>query len=225
MFYRIKVGGQWREIDLRPLAEVPGDVIANAQPDGLIWDVFAWGMVDPMQMMVLDQTPMRLIRGLWHEWQQDSSIQVNDIRQLLDLIDKHSEALEADLIDKGLRLRDCPSPQFNWRDLWVLVRYSGRNSNIVGASNPDLAGWDKQSMLQAQACDALNWLVWAQTEDAAKGNDPPDLIVRPGVKPKEIRPGSKTKPRPISEIRQLAGLDPSADEIERSKKIAAAFRR
>jgi hypothetical protein len=222
MFYRIKVLGQWREIDLRPLAEVPGDVISNARPDSVMWDVFAWGMVNPMQMAVLDQASMRLIRALWWEWQHDSSIQVNDIRQLLALIDQHAEALEADLIDKGLRLRNCPSPQFNWRDLWVFVRYCGRHSNIVGVTNPDLAGWDKHAMLQARACDALNWLVWAQTEDAQEGGDPPDLIVRPGVEPKPVRPGSNVKPRPVSEIRKLAGLDDQSDD-ERKKKIFAAF--
>jgi hypothetical protein len=225
MFYRLKAGRLWREIDLRPLSEIPGDIITRATTNSLRWDVLAWGLVDPTQIAVLDAAPMRLIRDLYDEWQKDSGIGVDEICQLLALIDKHSEALEADLIDKGLRLRDCPTPAFNWRDLWVLVRHSSRNSHIVGAANPDVAYWDHHAMLQAAMIDSLNWLVWAKTEKAAKGGDPPDPLVRPGVEPKPVRAGSKVKPMTLSKLREHAGLHgPTTDDDEdRQRKIAAAF--
>lgn len=41
---------------------------------------------------------------------------------LLRLVDAHREAIEYELLRAGLRLRDLGTEQFNWRDLFVLVR-------------------------------------------------------------------------------------------------------
>lgn len=222
--YRIQIGRRWHEVELRSLAEIPREIVSRATDDSIVWESFVWGMIDAAQIAVLDRAPMRHVLGLWREWQKDSGIEINQIRKLLALIDKHSEPLEVDLIDKGLRLRDCPSPQFNWRDLSVLVRFSGPHSNLFGATSPKTAGWDRLAMLMADAVDDLNWLVWAKTKAAADGGDPPDPLERPGVKSKQGRPGAKTKPMPISKIREKAGLDQTQDPDERRKKINAAFR-
>ena len=205
MHYRLRVTHRWYEVELRPISEVPLEVIRAATPHSLIWDVFAWGMVDSS---LLDHAPMSRIKALWEDWQKDCGITITEIRQLANLIDQHSEALEMDLIEKGLRLRDCPSPGFTWHDLRIIVQHAAPNSHIVAATQPERAGWDKEAMLLAQAVDALNWLVWAKTEAAAKGGQPPDPIQRPGIKARPVRPGSKTKPMPISKIREHAGIGP-----------------
>lgn len=222
--YRIQIGRRWYEVELRPLTEIPREIVGGATEDSIVWDAFTWGMIDAAQIAVLDRAPMRHILGLWREWQKDSGIEIGQIRKLLALIDKHSEPLEADLIDKGMRLRDCPSPEFNWRDLSVFVKFVGPHTHIFRATSPKKAGWDKLSMLMADAVDDLNWLVWVQTKAAHDGGDPPEQIERPGVKSKQGRPGAKTKPMPISKIREKAGLDSTPDGDERRRKINAAFR-
>jgi Family of unknown function (DUF5361) len=222
--YRIQIGRRWREVELRSLAEIPRGIVSGATDDSIVWDAFVWGMIKPAQIAALDHAPMRHVLGLWREWQKDSGIEINRIRQLLALIDKHGEPLEADLINKGLRLRDCPSPEFDWRDLSVFVKFVGPHTHIVAATSPKRAGWDNLSMLIADAVDDLNWLVWAKTKAAADGGDPPALIERPGVKTAQSRPGAKVKPMPISKIREKAGLDITQDPEERRKKINAAFR-
>lgn len=227
--YRFKIAGRWREFDLRTLAEIPAFVFRQATHESLMWDVFGWGIVDYLQgMLILDAAPMHLIRDLYAEWQKDSQIEVEQILQLIACIEKHGAPLEADLIQSGLRLRDCPSERFNWRDLWVYITYADTKSRILAASDPDRAGWDLHAMLLAQIADDTTWLHWAKTEAATKrGATPPDRIPRPGVKKKPTRPGSRTKPMPMSRIRKLAGLDKMHEEIsdeQRQRKLENAFR-
>lgn len=225
--YRFKVGGRWREFDLRSLTQIPASVLTHATYESVMWDVFGWGMHDFIQgMLILDAAPMHLIRDIYEEWQKDSQIQVEEIFGLLALIDEHGGPLEADLLDAGLRLRDCPSESFSWRDLWVFVTYADVGSRIVAATNPEQAGWDKHAMLLATIADDTTWLHWAKTQAAADGGMPPDRIVRPGVKPRAIRPGSKTKPMTIARVRELAGLDKMHEglsEEDYQRKIERAF--
>src|SRR5699024_12634193 len=76
------------------------------------------------------------------------------ILSLLSLVDEHSEALEFDLIRLGLRLRDCPSPEFNWRDLWVVCRRLGRDSELYKSTNPDdETSWTVTAYLLAMVAD------------------------------------------------------------------------
>jgi Family of unknown function (DUF5361) len=222
--YRIKVDGVWREIDLRPLSEVPSVVVTESNSQNMLWDVFGWGMVKPEQVSVLDHAPIRLIRKLFQDWEEDSRITLGEIRGLIELIGKHPDPLEMDLIDKGLRLRDCPSAGFNWRDLKLIVEYLGPDSKLVAETQPDNAHWDKHAYLLADIVDGINWLCWSKTEDAHKRNgNPPDPVPRPGVK-KKGRAGFNTKPIPMQRARELAGIDPSRKDTDRSKKIAAAFK-
>lgn len=65
--------------------------------------------------------------------------QLGGIVGLTELIDKHSEAIEFDLIALGLRLRDIGAT-FNWRDLLVIVRRSARDSALNRDINP--TGWN-----------------------------------------------------------------------------------
>jgi hypothetical protein len=122
------------------------------------------------------------------------------ITGLLRLIDEHPGALQADLIALELRLRDCPSPQFDWRDLSVIVRHSSPKSHVFAALHPSKAGWDATTILIGCAVDYLAILVWAKTKDAQKGRNRPKSVM-PWNNPTP-RQGSKPKPAPLSEIRR-----------------------
>lgn len=104
---------------------------------------------------------------------------------LVDLLREHREAIEYDLITHGLRLRDLPSPGFDWRDLWVIIRHAGPDSALtVSLDGREAVEWDLTNQLLAAAVDALSFLRWAKTEDAQRpGAQPPALIPRPGVEP------------------------------------------
>lgn len=112
------------------------------------------------------------------------------IRGLGELIcDKPDEcaALEFDLIDRGLRLRDFPSERNTWRDLVVIVRNLGSESAYFRVTHADTWNWDNQAMLQASMVDLLNILVWFKTADGQKGRNRPKLVPRPGVDPDKDR--------------------------------------
>lgn len=225
--YRIQVDRVWREIDLRSLAELPREVVLHTTPDNLMWDCFAWGMIRTEQLLVLDHAPMRRVKRLFHEWQQDSGIEVEEIAQMLALIKEHSLALEADLLalPGGLRLRDCPSERFNWRDLWAFITYARADTNIVGATSPDKFAWDRTNMLLADVADGIDWLCWTKSEDAQNGGSPPQRRPRPGIKVKEPRKGSRTKPVPVSRIREVYGVDTEKeDNLSHQRKVEAVFK-
>ena len=146
------------------------------------------------------------------------------IAGLFDYIEdeKHRGALEADLIKAGLRLRDCPSPSFTWRDLEVFIDYLDNDSRLVAAVAPERAGWTKANMLMADLIDATRILVWLNTKAGQEGRNFPEPIERPGVVKPEPRKGSKVKPQPLSIIKKRHGAQPSG--IERKRKLEAIFR-
>lgn len=117
---------------------------------------------------------------------------------LRDSIAEYSEAIEFDLIRLGLRLRDCPSPHFNWRDLWVVCRNLGRDSAFYRALNPDDdTSWSVSDYLLAQIADTTALRLW----QAGGGK---------GKKPKPVpRPGDIKKYRgdalPVADMAEWLG--------------------
>lgn len=224
--YRVNIGRLIREIDLRPLSELPPSVILNATPGSLIWDVFDWGMVDSAQTAVLDHAPMRRVYELFADWERDSGIAVDQIRQIIALHKKYPEQLEIDLIDRGLRWRHCPTPELNWRDIHLVIRYSSPESHIVRATDPKRGGWTNLTMLMADMVDGINWLVWSKTEAAQRGGSPPAPIERPGVLGPQSRPGAKVKPSTLSRIKDKSGWNRrhgEEDTDSRRRKVLRAF--
>lgn len=147
------------------------------------------------------------------------------ITGLLNLIDEHSEALEFDLIGRGLRLRDCPSPGFNWRDLWVLCRHLGRDSALYQSMNPDDdTSWSVTDYLLALVADNTAFRLW----QSAGGK---------GKKPKPIpRPGDVKKVKgdalPVNDMADWLGWDAPAEVVvsglsrgERDEAVRAALAR
>ena len=109
------------------------------------------------------------------------------ITGLVRVIRDHGEALEADLIERGLRLRNVGTEEFTWADLSAIVRHLPDSSALVRDSMDDLqrekAQWGVAEQLMAVMANALNVLVWAKTEDASKGINKPEPILPPGVTP------------------------------------------
>lgn len=147
------------------------------------------------------------------------------IAALIDYIEdeEHRGALEADLIKAGLRLRNCPSPEFTWRDLQIFIEYLDNDSCLVAVVHPERAGWTKPNMLLAELIDTARIHLWLNTKAGQEGRDFPEPIERPGIKKKEPRKGSKVKPLPLSKIKEIYGAQPSND-VERQRKLAAMFR-
>ena len=107
---------------------------------------------------------------------------------LVQLIRDHAEALEFDLIKLGLRLRDAGSLAFNWRDLMVICRRLGRDSELYRDMNPeDDTSWSVDTYLLAQLVDNTSWQIY----QANHGK---------GTKPKPV-------PRPNSEDHKVVKHD------------------
>jgi len=202
------------------LDEVPTSAVPTLTAN--IWSALGWGLVDGRQIDVLESATMRQITQLFRAWEKDSGVKVADLAGLLDLIKDHGEAIEADLINVGMRLRDFPSERHNWRDLLVFVKFLGVESNLYADRYPDSAGWTRIALLLADIADSTGWLQWAKTKSAAEGGEPPDRIPRPGVKPPARRKGSRVKAMPLSKLKQLAGLD--GERSERTQKLRKIFR-
>lgn len=103
---------------------------------------------------------------------------------LLTLCEQHTEAVEADLIRLGLRLRWLGTPDFDWCDLRAIIRHADPSSALVREMQPDAARWGVVEQLLAEAVDTLHWLQWAKTKDAQTKppRNPPKPIPRPGVR-------------------------------------------
>jgi hypothetical protein len=131
--------------------------------------------------------------------------------------------LEADLIERGLRLRDCPTPGFNWRDLHVIVRHARVDSNLYREIFPEAAGWNLTNQLLAAAVDIGIWFKWVRL---GHEGDAPDRISRPGVvnDPKMRKRGT---PMRLSEAKKVyaevgpvsASKDPEAENLRKLKAI------
>ena len=119
---------------------------------------------------------------------------------LVQLSREHSEALEFDLIKLGLRLRDAGSLEFNWRDLWVVCRRLGRDSELYKSMNPDDdTSWSVTDYLLAMVADNTSFRLY----QAAGGK---------GKKPKPVpRPGDVKRyggdALPVTEMAEWLGDD------------------
>ena len=138
------------------------------------------------------------------------------------IIDKHGPALESDLIKAGLRLRNYPSPEYTWRDLWIFVRHVSITSTCLVRCSPS-RGWDRNNMLLADMVDGIHWLQWAQTKDGRKNRNRPEKIPRPGVT-EPPRDGAKPKAAPLSAIKRKFA-DRHRRVSDRATKITDVFDR
>lgn len=120
-----------------------------------------------------------------------------------------------------MRLRNCPSEDFNWRDLRVFVKYVGVSSHLYRKLFPESADWDMSNQLLASVIDLMRWFQWVKMGGTDSGLPAPDPIERPGVKKRrgDHRRGNATR----SETNKVLGMR-LEDDPERRAKIAKVFR-
>lgn len=118
--------------------------------------------------------------------------------------------MAADLIDKGLRLRDFPSDRLTYGDLLAIIRNAPRSSAVARSLDPERAEWSTTDYLLAQVVDSQAWLVWAKTEDGAKNRNRPRPLPRPGMTPDvgeaEVRHFG-SDPIPLDELHDFLGWE------------------
>lgn len=217
-------GSGARSFDFRNLAELPRDLVADAPRMtelSIMWGALKWGLPDE-QLAWLDRMTMREVRKRFRQWENDSNITVEEIIGLVSAINKHSMAIEYDLIAKGLRLRDIPSRETNWRDLLVILRMSGPHDRFYQAVNPKAAQWDLTNSLLAELVDSVRWLQWAKTDRATDISTIPKPIPRPGVASAGENNDNKVRGRRMPLERAKERFD--RPDPDRNKKLYDLFR-
>ena len=108
------------------------------------------------------------------------------------LLEEHGEAVEFDLIARGLRLRQLGTDVLSWRDLLAIIRWLPTDSALLRSMNPDADRWKLSQYLLADMTESLRWLMWSKTSDGQQGRNRPQPITRPGMKPDRERLGTAT---------------------------------
>lgn len=101
------------------------------------------------------------------------------IAGLARLLAEHGEAVEYELLCRGLRLRDLGTKRLTWRDLKVLVQYLPPANAIERARTGTDALWQLEHQLLAAVVDALNGANWQRAGDSRAQR--PEPVPRPGV--------------------------------------------
>ncbi|MGI5222493.1 DUF5361 domain-containing protein [Nocardia sp. CA-290969] len=125
------------------------------------------------------------------------------ILSLAALIEQYPQAVERDLIDRGLRLRQLGTEALTWCDFRAIFAYPHPDMAVTRAMRPDEWQWGLTEQLLASAVDALTLLVWAKTKDAQKGRNRPKPIPRPGI----ARPERIGDAMSIEELNALIGWE------------------
>ena len=113
---------------------------------------------------------------------------VGGITGLVELLTEHAEAVEADLIDRGLRQRWLGTEDLTWPDLRAVVRNLPEDSALVRAMDPEAAKWTgRNGMIQLlhSVEHHQRILAWQQTEDGSKGRNVPKPLPAPWVEPEK----------------------------------------
>lgn len=87
------------------------------------------------------------------------------IRGLAELIDSHGEAIEYELITRGLHLDDLGSAPLTWRDLKVLLRHLPPGNALQRERLGEAAYWTADTYLLAVIGDALHAANWQRAGD------------------------------------------------------------
>lgn len=213
-----------RTFEFADLSLLPRAVVESAWKRSelaLIWEALEWGL-PPDQFAYLDDIPMTAVRARLKEWEEASSITLEQIVGLMNAIDKYGMEIESDLIHMGLRLRNFPSEECTWRDLYVILRTAKTESRFYQVVHADGAQWNLTNHLLAEAVDALRWLQWAKTTNAQDPSTMPQPIPRPGVAASDRNGNGGIKGRKIPLDEAKAIFD--RPEPDRKKKLYELFR-
>lgn len=178
-------------------------------------------------MDVIDRLGFGYLEDVVRQWETHSDITLGELFELVAITAKPAQrnALSADLISKGMRLRNFPSDDYTWADLKTIVRFLDVHSALFGVMFPDRAGWDLQNLLLAEIVDHQRWLQWAKTKDGSKGRNRPKQVPRPGVTPEQPA-GAKVAAQPLSQLKaRLAKRYAAINAAETKKKLTAGLGR
>lgn len=191
--------------------------------DELVWLVIE-GCASGRDLELIDSMTLSELKLLIKSWELASTVTIDEVVQLARVIEEHGAALEYDLIGigDGLRLRDCPSEEFNWRDLLVIVKHSDDTTKLWASRNPKYAGWTLSTRLLAIIANALRWLVWAKTKDGSSNRNRPVPIGPDMGSDTQSRPGLKPKAAPLSKVKQMLG-GAVGGERRRDRKLGNLF--
>jgi len=110
------------------------------------------------------------------------------------------------LISLGLRLAWTGTPEWSWRDLWVIVNQAPQGSALDRAMRPSEAPWGLPEQLAAAQLDAARVRIWQAA--GGKPSTYPHPTPRPGVEPPTQIHGSAGMF--MDQMRSWLGWDKSA---------------
>lgn len=113
---------------------------------------------------------------------------------------EHEGAIEADLIDKGQRLRRIGVDDFTNDDLEVIIRHSQRTSELFKKLHPAEALWSHTDHLLALIYDKLAEHNWMISEDGRKRVRRPKPLPRPGIQSDDETKHYRGKPIPMDQM-------------------------
>lgn len=144
----------------------------------LVEEILTKESLDELDEMTPEDIP-NVVKWIDEEIRRLKGASYSDILGLLNLVEKHEEAIAYDCITLGLRLRNIGTEDFTWGDLLAIVRQSPRSSALFRAQYPDESVWGHQEQLLALIADNLAAANWQRAQ--GKKQDYPKPIPRPGV--------------------------------------------
>lgn len=137
------------------------------------------------------------------------------IAGLRQLIARHSEAVEYELILLGLRLDWLGTERLSWRDLLVIVRQAKTGGPLDRAERGADALWGIREQLLAGIFDKLAIANWQR--GAGKERDRPKPLPRPGVTDETTKQYGKGA-LPLDEMAAWLGWN-APDSLDESKVL------
>ena len=122
---------------------------------------------------------------------------------LVELLDEHQEAVEYDLINHGLRLRQLGTEALTWRDLKIIIEFQPHGKSAVARmKDPEEVAWGISEHLLAIIADSSRARVWQ--EGSGKARDKPKPIPRPGIENTE-KTTYKYDVLPVNDMAEFLG--------------------
>lgn len=127
------------------------------------------------------------------------------IAGLAELIRSNGEAIEYELLCRGLHLDDLGTKRLTWRDLKVIIRHLPPGNALQRERLGEAAQWGPEAYLLALIGDALQAANWQRAGD--RHAQRPKPIPRPDVtgRPKSGRVVGAGNGIPIDQMKQRLG--------------------
>lgn len=119
-----------------------------------------------------------------------------------------------------MRLDWLGSEWLTWRDLLVVVRRSPTTSALARVILGEVVEWSTAEYLLAQIADNTAWLVWAKTDDGAKGRNRPQRLRRPGDPELDSETQYGSEPLSLEAMQEWLGWQmPTAEQTNNATEV------